>query len=282
MSKRQQVLDAIERIESLPATATHLVHLLADPEAKLDDVRRCVELDPALAANILRICNSAAFAGRACVSSIYEAIVRLGTQRVLNLALTQGVTPLRKGELPGYELAPGELWRHSVGVAVCAEALSRALGGAPAQELFTAGLLHDVGKLVIGLSVREEIATLLSLVSSNHITFEDAERQVLGIDHTEAGALLLTRWGLPDTLSYSARWHHEPDAAPEVSHTLDLVHAADILVLGMGLGMGADGLYYHVSENVATRLQLNASVLETTAARLFDGLATMGVDIAAA
>lgn len=103
--------------------------------------------------------------------------------------------------------------------------------------------------------------------------------EVLGIDHAEAGALLLQRWGLPEALSYVARWHHAPDAAPAHSHTLDLVHVADILVLGFGIGAGNDGLHYRVSEQVAQRLALNSTVLETATCRMIDGLSVIGIDV---
>lgn len=278
MNKRSQVLEAIEKLDSLPMSSTQLVRLLGNPEADIDEVTRCVERDPAIAANVLRVCNSALYAGKASVGSVHDAIVRLGTHLVMQLALTQGLKPIVSGALPGYQLAPGSFWRYSVAVATCSEILARMLSIKAPAETFTAGLLHDIGKLVLGLSVQEDLGEIADLVQSQHLTFEEAERRVVGIDHAEAGALLLEYWGLPESLCMVARCHHEPEMAPSVSQSLDLVHAADILVMGSGLGVGADGFNYRLSQAVVTRLMLNNQVSEKTVVQLLDELATLDID----
>lgn len=281
MSKRNEILEAITRIEALPANAGRLAALLAHTDADLNEITRCVELDPGLAANVLHVCNSALYVGRANVASIRDAVVRLGTRMVMNLALAHAIRPLAGNAVPGYGLPAGELWRHSVAVATGTEILSEGLGFTPPPEAFTAGLLHDVGKLVLGIAVADESRDIQALVAGGGITFEEAERKVLGIDHAESGALLLEQWGLPESLCLVARWHHEPDSSPVVSRVLDLVHVTDILVLGAGYGMGEDGYHYRVSESVVERLALSNDLMERTLCKILDGMAAIGVETSA-
>jgi putative nucleotidyltransferase with HDIG domain len=166
--------------------------------------------------------------------------------------------------IPGYDLSPGELWRHSVAVSVAAEGLVRELGLAASEEVFTAALLHDVGKLVLGQFVEEDYARLERALEQG-IPFEAAERIVFDTDHAEIGAAVLAKWSFPEGIVSAVRFHHEPEKAAGEELMIDVVHVANVLCLMIGIGVGREGLHYAPSNAVAGRLGLKPQHMEKVA-----------------
>ncbi len=151
---------------------------------------------------------------------------------------------------------------HLVAVAIGAEQLAKELHFTAPQYTFTAGLLHDIGKVVLGTFIEVDAEPILQRAFEEQLSFERAERAVLGIDHAEVGAALLESWHLPEEIIAPVRWHHAPDDAAGDFLVADLVHAADTLSIQCGLGVGIDGLNYRVSPSVMTRLHLKTAVAE--------------------
>jgi putative nucleotidyltransferase with HDIG domain len=161
----------------------------------------------------------------------------------------------------GYDMESDGLWHHSIATAICAEQLAKSLKLVNAEEAFTAGLLHDMGKILLGTFVEIDDEPIKELVQTQSLSFNEAERQVLGIDHAEAAAELLQYWKLPDNVVAAARWHHSPDQAEEQHRSIvDLVHVADILCTRMGWGIGTDGPLYCLNEEAEERLGIDAQV----------------------
>ena len=170
------------------------------------------------------------------------------------------------GPIPGYDLPAGELWRHSIAVSVAAEGLSRELKLNDAEDIFTAALVHDVGKLILGQFIQEDLEAVQAAAGSD-ISFEIAEKEVLGVDHAEIGARVLSHWSLPADLVHAVRWHHDPDGADTPNRTTDIVHVANVLCLMMGIGVGREGLQYTPSPGVTRRLGLKPFTLEHVASQ---------------
>jgi putative nucleotidyltransferase with HDIG domain len=168
--------------------------------------------------------------------------------------------------VPGYDLPPGELWRHSIAVSVAAEGLVKELKIVAAEEIFTAALLHDVGKLIMGDFVKDDISKIKMAISQG-ISFEMAENIVLGTDHAEVGAKVLTKWALPAEIVHAVRWHHNPESAESADTMLDVVHVANVLCLMIGIGVGTDGLQHQPSSVVTRRLGIEPVHLEKVASQ---------------
>jgi len=122
--------------------------------------------------------------------------------------------------------------------------------------------------VVLDVFVRVDAEPIKGLAMMENLTFEMAERQVLGIDHPEVGAVLLSTWGIPDTLSDAVRWHHDPDKAPEFSPAIDLVHAADRVVSRAGIGLGIDAPYYEPVTKAFERLSAREADMEAVIEKL--------------
>jgi putative nucleotidyltransferase with HDIG domain len=256
----------------MPSAAAQVIQLVQDPSASIASLRRAIELDPGLTSNVLRLANSAYLGSPRSVRSVRDALVRLGTNRVFQLVIAAAVAPVAQQTVRGYDLPPGALWHHSVAVAVGTTELAAAAGRRPPDHAFTAGLLHDIGKIVLGTFLEVDAAPIMQLAFEEHLSFELAEQRILGIHHAELGARVLEGWHLPPPIVEVVRWHHQPESYPGDTLVVDLVHMADALALVSGIGAGSDGLNYRPSAAVLSRLRVTTAVAEGVVCRMLDGL----------
>ena len=262
---REAVCSAIQGFEKMPALYGKLITCLNNPEVGFDHVAEVVRYDPGMTMNILRVVNSAAFSSGRPVDSLQQAAVLLGAKRLLHLILVQGVSSRMQVPVPGYGLAPAMLLRHSVGVALTAETMARTLSLKQHDLLFTAGLLHDMGKLLLGRFVEQHLSHFEEALRDSDLTFDMLEEKFLGITHPEAGALLMEHWGFPMDLVDTIRYHHNPVSAGCDQDFAAIIHLSDVLVYGMGVGEGMDGLRYRVREEAVETLQISTDDLEKIA-----------------
>ena len=165
-----------------------------------------------MTANLLKLANSAYFGMPSKIGSVRQAVLLLGLKRLIQMVIASCVSALMDRPVSGYDLSPGELWRHSIAVTVAAEGLVKELNIEAAEEIFTAALLHDVGKLVLGDFVQDDFKKIEDILSQG-ISFETAENMVLGVNHADIGAEILRKWSLPPELVNAVRWHHDPESA---------------------------------------------------------------------
>ncbi|MEZ4388583.1 MAG: HDOD domain-containing protein [Candidatus Krumholzibacteriia bacterium] len=273
MSRRDEILSQVATVPSLPAVVCELQKYLSDPEVNFTKLSRVIECDPGLTANVLQLANSAYFGWQGNIGSVRDAISRLGTKRIFQMVLCMSVAPLVRRPIRGYELEADKLWEHSVAVAICSEKIAARRCASAQPHAFTVGLLHDVGKLLLGTFVDVDDAPIKELVDTDGLTFNEAERMVLGVDHAEVGAHLLRSWNLPAEVIDATRWHHEPaGTGPDNQGLVDVVHVSDVICLNCGWGMGADGLQYRLDEDAATRLKLKSNDAQEAAAQVLIGL----------
>ncbi len=265
------VLSRVKELPALSATALRLAELARDARSGAADFERVVRPDPALTANLLRVANSAYFGLRCRAESVRQAVTVLGVKRVSEVAAAVALAPVIPSRLPGYELEASAFWLHSVAVAVLAERLSLQLGLRCPELTFTAGLLHDIGKLAIGAFVADDAPSIL-IRTRGGLPFVAAEQAVLGVDHGQVGGLMAEAWSLPPAAAAAARWHHAPGAAPEGAPQalIDLVHVADGLAHTLGLGADAGELARGVDAGVEDRLGFRVRDLEQTAGKSLD------------
>ncbi|MBW2468388.1 MAG: HDOD domain-containing protein, partial [Deltaproteobacteria bacterium] len=198
------------------------------------------------------------------ISSVRQAIVLLGWKRLLQVVMTICMSPLMNKTIPGYDLPRGALWQHSVAVSVAAEILVKALKIPDADEVFTAALLHDVGKLILGGFVKEDLQQIEDMVTKG-ITFDVAESMVLGTNHAEIGGQILGKWSFPAELVSAVQWHHDPESCEESCNLSDIVHVANTMGIMTGYGKIDQDLALEHFGPVADRLGLAPENLEEMA-----------------
>jgi putative nucleotidyltransferase with HDIG domain len=275
VNQREAVLAQIRLVPPLPTVVLTIRRLLGESDVSFSELSRAIEGDPDLAAHVLRLANSAYFGFERAIGSVREAIVRLGTQRIYHLVIALSVAPLAQRPLAGYGLPAAALWEHSVATATGADGLAEVLQVPCPDHLLTAGLLHDVGKVVLAPFIEAEGTAVVQTALQQAASFDDAERQVLGADHAEVGALLLERWNLPPEIVAAVRWHHKPSQATEERTVTDLVHVADTLSLEAGIGAGIDAPYYHTCAQSVANLQLTPEVSANIGATMSAGVAEL-------
>ncbi len=267
--EKSKIMESVDSFPAMPGAATKALRVLDDPEVASDQIEEIFRYDPGLTAHILKMTNSAYFGLPMKVGSLRQAIGLLGLRRLKELVLATCVTGVMDKQVPGYELSPGELWRHSIGVSVAAEGLAKELKLPEIQEIFTTALLHDLGKLVMGRFVEKEMKAIEEIASQG-VPFQSAEQRVLGTDHAEIGALMLEKWSLPPEIVSAVRWHHDPDAAEDRNALTDIVHVSDVMCLMIGIGIGREGLQHEPSTSAIARLGLKTGLLEEVASRTLE------------
>ena len=265
-NKIQEVMATVKSLPGMPGTATKLLSLLDKPDTNISRIENILQYDPGLTANVLKLTNSAYFGLPSKIASVKQAVVLIGSKRLIQLVLASCVRGVMNEAIEGYDLSPGELWRHSIAVSVAAETLVKELNIPAADVIFTAALLHDIGKLAMGNFVKEDLKKIEETASQD-IPFEVAEQFILGIDHAEVGAMILENWSFPPEIVNAVRWHHAPDAGEETNSLIDIVHVANVLSLTLGIGVGREGLRYQPSMAATKRLGLKPFQLEKVASQ---------------
>ena len=261
-----KIASAIKSFPGMPGTAVKLLGLIDDSAMRVSQIEEILRHDPGLTANVLRMANSAYFGIPSKVGSIRQAVILLGLKRLIQMVIAACVSAIMDKSVPGYDLPPGELWRHSIAASVAAAGLVKVLKVEAAEEIFTAALLHDVGKLVRGDFVKDEFKQIETAISQG-ISFEMAEKIVLGTTHADVGARILTKWLLPPEIVHAVQFHHAPETSERVSSMLDIVHVANFISMMIGIGIGADGLQHEPSAEVTERLGLEPVHLEKVASQ---------------
>lgn len=232
-------LDRIDDLPTLPAVALEVGQLLQDYDTPVETVCETIEKDQAMVPRILKLVNSAFFGLRSNVSNISHAVVLLGFNTIRNAVVSVAVIRAMPGkkELRGFDVT--QFWSHAVSVAVTSKHLAEKSHLHYAGDAFTAGLLHDVGKLVMFLYFRELFSRSWALAHQQGCPFYQAEQQEASVTHAEIGAYLARRWQLPGRLVDAIGCHHAIMEDVADLNLLLIVHAADIIANSVAADGGA-------------------------------------------
>ncbi len=210
MKDLKVVVERIEELPTLPQVASKVMKLIDDPNSSAQDLTRVMSRDAALAGKMLKLVNSAFYGLPNKVSTLDKAIVLLGFNTIKSLALSVSVFGVFGKGKPGGKFDRERFWRHSVGSACIYRVLARKVQGVDPETAFVAGLLHDIGKLVLDQYAPEELGAVLAEAEKRKSSFVEAERALFGTDHSMVGGQLADRWGFPDVLATWIKTHHAP------------------------------------------------------------------------
>jgi putative nucleotidyltransferase with HDIG domain len=251
----------------MPEAGAKMLSLLEEPDTEIYEIEEILRYDPGLTANILKLANSAYFGIPSKIGSLKQAVMVLGFKRLTQLVVASCVSAVMDKSVPGYDLPPGNLWRHSIAVSLAAEALVKDKQKKVSQDVFTPALLHDVGKLVLGTFVKEELEAIESIAAKG-VPFVVAENMILGTDHAEIGAQILTHWSFPKEIIHAVRWHHDPDSPKAVTIQMDIVYLANLLCQTADTGDGTGGQSVELSPAVIDRLGVQLDQFEEISVKI--------------
>jgi putative nucleotidyltransferase with HDIG domain len=229
---REALARDIRSLPSLPKVVQELMLLVRQSEVQLDVVTHTLQLDQALSAKVLQLANSPFYGLSGRIDSIRDAINILGMRQLGSLVIAAALT-LQFEQLHGQSLHMNAFWRHSIGCATAARQLAQR-AGLDEQAAFTAGLLHDVGRLVVDSHYPLEAAQAIAWAEQHDLPHCEAERTLLGIDHTELGEWVCRHWRFTSDVIEAIAGHHHPPPAGGAS-LIDVVHVADAITHALDL-----------------------------------------------
>ncbi len=219
---------------SPPTTYMQLDTLIHDDNGSADDISQVISADPALTTRLLKVVNSPYYGFPSQISTISRAITIVGTSELTQLVLATSVINAFKG-IPADLIKMEDFWQHSIACAVTASSIAKKCKLPAAEQFFIAGLLQNIGSLVIYQTVPELAREAITSALFGNETLYEAERRLLGFDHTEVGEALAKKWRLPATLTETIRHHHTPSEAELFPVETAVIHISDIMVTSAGI-----------------------------------------------
>ena len=254
-----EIMKNIEELKPLPITAVKFAEAVADTNSEISDFVKIIKMDQAITANVLRLANSASSGSSREITDLKSAVVRLGGKRILTDIVSKYFSKSMSQEIAMYGYEESNSWRHSVAAAIATTNIAKLATKPLPVGSFVAALMHDIGKLVISRNINDEAIDKINLFASEEVSFLDAEKEVLGFTHCEAGFELATKWGLPEYISQSIGEHHNPTVKGEI---IDIVKLSNYIAKVLGEGVGSEGMQFEIGEDIFERVGINIDHFE--------------------
>jgi putative nucleotidyltransferase with HDIG domain len=251
----KRIIRDTKSLPTLPGIIFKLTSLAEDDKSSVHEMAKLVSSDHILSAKVLRLVNSPFYGFSGRISTISNALILLGVNVVRSLALSSSIFEMMEKNIVG-------LWEHSLAAAVAANVISRRLKLPECEEISTAALLHDIGKVIIKIKLEEDYNHLLSLIHEKDYSMTEAERELLGTDHTEIGEWIAQTWFLPEKLSEPIACHHNVKKSGIHQMKTSVVHLADVLVKASGFGFSGDDFVPHIQSVAWKKLGLDETLLK--------------------
>ena len=269
-----QALSKMADIGSLPELTARIVDLVEDQQATARHMHSVIRQDPALASRILRVVNSAFYGLPAQVGSLERAILLLGLSAVKNIALGASLARMFSAKALSDQFTARDLWRHSLAVAVGARELATVGKWMQPDEAFVAGLVHDIGLLVVQQLFPAELKTVVEQAAAAPTNFCALEQAIVGADHEAFGGALAGRWRFPPLLRYAVSYHHEPlSLQPEFARFAGLIYLVDTLCSNRRHGFWLTGQNQEMTDPLFDLVHVTPAQLDTLANEMDERIA---------
>ncbi len=234
------LINKIDTLPTLPHVVSKLGKILENPMVSAEEVNRIISSDQVLTAKILKLVNSAFYGFPGQISTVTHAIVILGFTAVKSIALSASVFDMFPAQGQAFQFDRKKFWEHSIGTAVIAKVLARKMNYQEEEEAFVAGLLHDIGKVILDQYIHDLFLLILTNTQQWDTSFIEAEKQMMNFNHQDIGNWLGEKWSLPLELKESVAYHHTPDKANSGFILATICHLADIFARVKKIGNGGD------------------------------------------
>lgn len=244
----ERIIGKVDHIAALPEVVMRITQVIGDPKSTASDLNRLISNDPSLVSRVLKLVNSSYYARSTQIDSVQRAIVLLGFEAVHNLALSATVGEMFRGPLTD-DFSARDLWTHSVAVASLGREIARRVCKPVAEQVFLAGLMHDIGLLAEFQAVPMKLRQVAELAKGTGARFSALELSVIGVDHAEIGAALAEKWGFPQACRQACAYHHRPALADEEFRKIvGIVQVADTLCCQDAIGFNLTAVNQVVDE----------------------------------
>jgi len=260
----EKIFSKVDQIPTFPKAAQRALELLRDENVDYRKLEEVIKTDPGIAANFLKIVNSALYALPRKVESIAQAFLYLGVDQIKFILLSAVIGKYFDKEMIGYGVSAKTIWLHSIACGIAGELLARKIGASESfmERVYLACLLHDIGKIVLDLYTKIEVAHFKNTIKENpKWTFMQVEWLILGVDHGLVGAELLKRWEFPEDVVFSVRTHHD-DSLMVQRKLSAIVALANAIANLIGFYSGIDSFYYSLHDDLLKPLGIKPDELE--------------------
>lgn len=237
-----EISRSIKDLQPIPQVALKILRIINDEFYEIHNLTDEIRKDQVISARTLQLCNSVMFARRKKIESLDHALVMLGNQLLLKFVISASLDNFFNQVESGYSLCKGGLYHHAVGTAVIAEKLALLSKKVEPSVAYTAGLLHDIGKVVLDQYIDSGFPLFYRELNEKGSNFAEVEKRVLGTDHTEAGFELAQNWSFPESLVETIRYHHRPENATHHKKLVNIVYLADLLMSRFHTGLEIERL----------------------------------------
>jgi putative nucleotidyltransferase with HDIG domain len=265
----KQSLQSISTIPTLPTVIEQITRLLQNPKTSAEEIGKAITTDQALASKVLKLVNSAFYGFPGRIATITHAVVILGFSTVKNIVLTASIFDAFRKKTSGrsgFDIE--QFWYHSIACGAAAQSIAKFIGSTEREEAFIAGLIHDIGKIILCQYLPEDFADAIQYANEKEILFFQAENVLFDCTHQEIGGFLAERWNLPKNLQSAIKYHHAPSSNRDNYVITSIVHCADIFIRALDYGNGGDSKIPLMADNVWKNLGLENAPLQT----LFDNI----------
>lgn len=261
--KLEDLVRGTEHVSSPPMIFMQINEAINNPRSSIIDIARLISEDQGLTAHLLKLANSPLYGFPSRIETINQAIAILGTQQIRDLALAASVLKLFEG-IPKELIDMESFWCHSISCGLIARILSTYRKEPNVERFFVAGIMHDIGRLIMYTRIPElSYESLLKSKSSGELLYK-VEREIIGFDHATVGGFLLKEWRLPLSLEEMVRFHHNPLQAMRFPVETSVVHVADIIAHAMQLGSSGESFIPPLDAKAWERIELSPSILSPT------------------
>ncbi|MCD8351632.1 MAG: HDOD domain-containing protein [Planctomycetaceae bacterium] len=263
-------IEMVTDLPTLPVVVARITNQIANPSTNAADIGRLIERDQALTSKVLRLVNSAYYGFPKQIKSIQHAVVILGFNKVKTIVITASVFGAFKADsATGIDLR--HFWQHSLGVAIASKVTAEQIGvGHVAEDAFIGGLLHDIGKVVMDQYQPNIYSPIVKYANDKGILLLEAEREVMGLDHTTVGKWVMERWRLPASIVNMVGDHHSPNNTTERRELVTAIHLGDIFARALGIGNGGDNRMPTIDPGIASAHNIDAAFFDTALERIIE------------
>ncbi len=258
----EDIFKTIDTLKPIPQAALKILRMFQSSQCHITDITKELARDQVLSGQTLKLCNSAFFSGSMKVDTLNDAVLLLGEEILIKSIITAAVhNYYNQIGSSGYSLCRGGLFFHAVGVAALAEKIAEKTGLCPSKSAYTAGLLHDIGKVILDQYIADSAPLFFKKLAQEKESLLSSEKKVFGINHCEAGAILAKKWHFSENITDAIQHHHLPETAKENQSLVFIIYLADLILEKFNAGFDLEKMQTQSLESALDHLGLNMSDL---------------------
>ncbi len=262
-------IEGLSSLPTIPPVVTRLLEIVDSEEISIKEIGDVISRDQVLSARVLKIVNSPIYGFPGRISSVSQALMLIGLSAIKGMLLGVSIFEIMQKTMVG-------LWEHSIGAAAAARLIASRAGLKDVEEASVAGLIHDIGKVVLGIRYTEEYRAVLERTGEEQRYVIELERDVFGVTHAQAGGWIAQKWNFPVNLVEAIGYHHKPALSREAGRLVSVVHLSDAVVKMMGFGFSGDPYLHPVERKAWELLGLTEEDLREVLSEMEDTLTETG------